>query len=80
MTDDESKGKSIDEGSTTKSIEKSDNSKRVIPWNLEDHGVNLKTFTGYDIKLNGWVRKDIIEERKKKSNGDDEENKMGTES
>lgn len=35
----------------------------VIPWVNEPHSVSIKSFAGYDIKLNGWVRKDIKEQR-----------------
>lgn len=35
----------------------------VIPWVNEPHSVSIKSFAGYDIKFNGWVRKDIKEQR-----------------
>ncbi|SCU82740.1 LAMI_0C00694g1_1 [Lachancea mirantina] len=30
----------------------------VIPWERTEHGVHMKTFTGYPISFDGWVRSD----------------------
>lgn len=50
---------------TDKKDTKTENSNDpVIPWENEPQSVSIKSFAGYDIKFNGWVRKDIKEQRK----------------
>lgn len=34
----------------------------VLPWDHTTQGVPVTSFTGYEIKLNGWVRKDQARE------------------
>lgn len=40
----------------------------VIPWLAVDHEIGLKTFTGYNLSLNGWVRRDVLDERRLQKN------------
>lgn len=35
----------------------------VTPWQLEPKGVPIRTFAGYEFKLNGWVRQDVQQQR-----------------
>ncbi|CCD24577.1 Ies4p NDAI_0D02630 [Naumovozyma dairenensis CBS 421] len=54
---------------TTKQAQvKKEESKPVLPWNKADHGVAMKTFTGYNVNLTGWIRKDIQENTRKRKN------------
>lgn len=43
--------------------EKQDNTKPVLPWENTKREVNVKTFTGYNLNLNGWIRKDVMEQQ-----------------
>ncbi|CAL9728347.1 hypothetical protein MOUN0_D02036 [Monosporozyma unispora] len=35
----------------------------ALPWDNIDHQIPIKSFSGYTVKLNGWVRHDIREQR-----------------
>lgn len=35
----------------------------VTPWHLESKAVPVRTFAGYEFKLNGWVRQDVHDQR-----------------
>ncbi|CCH58768.1 hypothetical protein TBLA_0A09850 [Henningerozyma blattae CBS 6284] len=41
--------------------------KHVLPWDNTEHEVPIKSFTGYEVNFNGWIRKDIREERRGKN-------------
>lgn len=36
---------------------------RVLPWDKVEHEIPIKSFGGYEIKLNGYIRHDIREQR-----------------
>ncbi|CCF59270.1 hypothetical protein KAFR_0G02360 [Kazachstania africana CBS 2517] len=45
-------------------VEDPDTDKLVIPWDKVDQEIDVKSFTGYTVKLNGWIRHDIRGQRK----------------
>lgn len=36
---------------------------KVLPWDKTDHEIKIRSFSGYTIKLNGWIRHDIRNQR-----------------
>lgn len=36
---------------------------KVLPWDKVEHEIPIKSFGGYEIKLNGYIRHDIREKR-----------------
>lgn len=40
---------------------------KVLPWDMTDHEIKIKSFSGYTVKLNGWIRHDIREQRMKEA-------------
>ncbi|CCE65234.1 hypothetical protein TPHA_0K01000 [Tetrapisispora phaffii CBS 4417] len=49
-------------------IKAQENAKKpVIPWQNNHKSVEVKTFSGYTLKLKGWVRKDVVEKYQKQS-------------
>lgn len=40
-----------------------DKNEHVIPWDERARGVHVRCFAGYDLKFNGWIRRDVLERR-----------------
>lgn len=40
-----------------------DKNEHVIPWEERPHGVHVRCFAGYDLNFNGWIRRDVREQR-----------------
>ncbi|QLG74335.1 hypothetical protein HG535_0G02190 [Zygotorulaspora mrakii] len=51
----------------TETNTKAQRKERVIPWEATHQQVDIKTFTGYDLKLDGWIRQDVLNERRHKA-------------
>lgn len=41
------------------------NKENALPWDHVDHEIGVKSFSGYTVKLNGWIRRDVREERQR---------------
>lgn len=47
--------------------EKTVEDNKVLPWDKTDHEIKIRSFSGYTIKLNGWIRHDVREQRLKEA-------------
>lgn len=48
-------------------------SENALPWDHVDHEIAIKSFSGYTVKLNGWVRHDVREERQREREREEKE-------
>ncbi|CCK72943.1 Ies4p KNAG_0M00900 [Huiozyma naganishii CBS 8797] len=46
-------------------IPQRDPSQKVLPWDRVEGYIPIKSFSGYEVKLSGWIRHDVREQRER---------------